>query len=138
MTKTIVVTGADTGIGKAIAQRFAQDGMKVIITGRRAELLEHTAREIGPNVVAKSFDAADPHQVAEFASGIGTVDVLVNNAGGNTDFDRPTPSNLSEVANAWRANLAANVITAVLTTTALLPSMRRGGAIITIGSIAAD
>lgn len=138
MTKTIVVTGGGTGIGKAIAQRFAQDGMKVIITGRRAELLEHTAREIGSNVVAKSFDAADPDQVAEFASGTGTVDVLVNNAGGNTDFDRPTPSNLGEVANAWRANLAANVITAVLTTTALLPSMRRGGAIITIGSIAAD
>lgn len=138
MSRTIIVTGGGTGIGRAVAQRFALDGAKVVITGRRAGVLERAAQEIGHGVVAAPLDSSDPEQVATFAAGVGAVDVLVNNAGGNTDFDRPAPEDLAGVLAAWRANLDANVITAVLTTTALLPSMRPGGAIITIGSIAAD
>lgn len=138
MSRTIIVTGGGTGIGRAVAQRFAQEGADVVITGRRRDVLERAAQDLGPRVSARSFDASDPQQVAAFTEEVGAVDVLVNNAGGNTDFDRLAPRDLAEVAAAWRANLEANVITAVLTTTALLPSMSRGGAIITIGSIAAD
>ena len=66
------------------------------------------------------------------------VDVLVNNAGGNTDFDTPAPSSLREVAAAWRVNLDANLTSAVLVTTALGDRLARGAAVVNIGSIAAD
>jgi 3-oxoacyl-[acyl-carrier protein] reductase len=84
------------------------------------------------------------------------LDVLVNMAGGNTDFVRSPrqvtgqvtgqgagqgagpDGDLEDVAAAWRANLDANLLSAVLTTTALLSSLRRGGSIINIGSIGAE
>jgi 3-oxoacyl-[acyl-carrier protein] reductase len=94
--------------------------------------------EIEGSVQALPLDGTNPDQVAVAAKTIGAVDVLVNNAGGNTDFDRVEPRHLDEVAAAWRQNLDSNLITAVLITTALLPQMPRGSAVITIGSIAAD
>lgn len=138
MSKTVVVTGGGTGIGKAIAARFARDGAQTITTGRRLEVLEQAVDEIGGDVRAHCFDASQPDQVARFADEVGEVDVLVNNAGGNTDFDRQAPNGLADTAAAWRSNFEANVVSAVLMTTALRPAMRPGGAIITIGSIAAD
>ncbi|WP_280233981.1 SDR family NAD(P)-dependent oxidoreductase [Nocardia cyriacigeorgica] len=136
--RTVVVTGGGTGIGRGIATRFASDGCDVIITGRRGDVLRKAADEISGSVKAITLDGADPEQTASMARDIGAVDVLVNNAGGNTDFDRKDPSDLSEVAEAWRQNLDSNLITAVLMTTALLPTMPRGSTVITIGSIAAD
>ena len=65
------------------------------------------------------------------------VDVLVNNAGGNTNLDRRQSDDLLDVAEGWLANLNANLLSAVLVTTALLPRFAKGGRIITIGSIAA-
>jgi NAD(P)-dependent dehydrogenase (short-subunit alcohol dehydrogenase family) len=59
-----------------------------------------------------------------------TVDVLVNNAGGNADIGAPEPATLSEVAAAWRANLDASILPAVLVTTALRDRLSRGGAVI--------
>ena len=59
----IVVTGASTGIGRAVAQAFAEQGDQVVITGRRKDVLEQTAAELGPKVRAVSFDASDPTQV---------------------------------------------------------------------------
>ncbi|WP_456698380.1 SDR family NAD(P)-dependent oxidoreductase [Aeromicrobium sp. P5_D10] len=138
MSKCVVVSGGGTGIGKAIAKQFASEGAKVTITGRRADVLRQAAADLGRDVSTRSFDASDPRQVAEFAAEIGDVDVLVNNAGGNTDFDRPAADALSDVAVAWRANFESNVMSAVLMTAALRPVMREGGTIITIGSIAAD
>ncbi|WGW12295.1 SDR family oxidoreductase [Saxibacter everestensis] len=138
MSKTVVVTGGGSGIGKAIARQFADEGAKVIITGRRGDVLEQAAAEIGEGVTARPFDASDPLQVAEFAASISDISVLVNNAGGNTDFDRTATGELGDLAEAWRANFESNVVTAVLMTTALRPALRKGGAIITIGSIAAD
>jgi 3-oxoacyl-[acyl-carrier protein] reductase len=61
MRRTAVVTGAATGIGREIAARFVDDGMTVVITGRRAELLERTAAELGPNVRAVPFELARSH-----------------------------------------------------------------------------
>lgn len=138
MQKTVVVTGGGTGIGRAIAARFGGDGARVIITGRRGGVLDQAVAEIGGDVLAHRFDASRPADVEAFARELGEIDVLVNNAGGNTDFDLAAPSGLDDVAAAWRSNFESNVISAVLTTTALLPAIREGGAIITIGSIAAD
>ncbi|ATL66958.1 SDR family NAD(P)-dependent oxidoreductase [Nocardia terpenica] len=138
MTRTIVVTGGGTGIGKAAARTFAHAGDEVVITGRRAEVLAETAAELGGNVRTACFDVTVPDQVEDFARALGPIDVLVNNAGGNTDFQRAADDSLSGLAASWHANYAANVVSAVLVTTACLDKLRPGGSIVTIGSIAAD
>ena len=136
--RKVVVTGGGTGIGRAVAAAFAEAGDEVVITGRRAEVVKATARELPGNVRALVVDGLDADRVEAMADDLGSVDVLVNNAGGNTDFARPSPDGLADVAAAWRSNMDSNVTTAVLMTTALLPAMTAGASIITIGSIAAD
>ncbi|WKG06187.1 SDR family NAD(P)-dependent oxidoreductase [Mycolicibacterium sp. HK-90] len=136
--RTVVVTGGGTGIGREVAAQFAAEGCEVVITGRREDVLQKAVDEIDGSVRAIVMDGTDPEQTADVARGIGTVDVLVNNAGGNTDFDRGEPRTLVDVADAWRRNVDSNLITAVLMTTAILPAMPTGSAVITIGSIAAD
>ncbi|WP_163747521.1 SDR family NAD(P)-dependent oxidoreductase [Mycolicibacterium helvum] len=136
--RKVVVTGGGTGIGREVAARFAAGGDDVVITGRRGQVLEATAHELAGSVRAVVVDGLDTAGIEAVAQELGAVDVLVNNAGGNTDFDRPAPQGLAEVAAAWRSNVDANLTTAVLMTTALLPAMTAGASIITIGSIAAD
>jgi 3-oxoacyl-[acyl-carrier protein] reductase len=135
MSRTVLVTGGSTGIGRAVAARFAADGAQVVITGRRPEVLATTAKEIGATPVA--FDAADPQAVqAALAELPDRIDVLVNNAGGNTDLGRPEPGDLAQLATAWQANLAANLLSAVLVTTAVADRLSTGGSVVLIGSIA--
>ena len=105
-----------------------------------------TAAEIGAKPIPG--DATDPEQVARMAGELGgDLDVLVNMAGGNTDFTATataagargrTLAELERVAAAWRANLDANLLSAVLTTTAVLGKLRAGGSIINVGSIGAE
>ena len=136
--RQIVVTGGGTGIGRAVAEAFAGQGDQVVITGRRKDVLEETAADLGPNVRAVAFDATDPAQVQAALDALpAQVDVLVNNAGGNTDIGTEPPGGLVGVAAAWRANLDANVLSAVLVTTALRPRLATGGAVVSVSSIAA-
>ncbi|HEU4948786.1 MAG TPA: SDR family oxidoreductase [Kribbella sp.] len=138
MRRSIVVTGGATGIGRAVAERFRAEGAEVVITGRRADVLAKAAAELGAKAVV--CDAADPEQVAESLVDMpGRIDVLVNNAGGNTDFGQPDPGgDLVQLAANWQANLSANVLSAVLTTTSLAPRLADNGAVVHLGSIAAD
>src|ERR1700754_3230325 len=132
MARTIVVTGGATGIGRATAERFRADGDEVVITGRREELLAKTAAELGARAVV--CDATDPAQIERLVAELpDEVDVLVNNAGGNTDFHQPD-GGLEQLKANWIANLEANLISAVLTTTALEPRLTT--AVVHIGSIA--
>ena len=132
--RTVLVTGGGTGIGYAIAEAFVAAGDRVVITGRRREVLADACARLG--VSSSQFDASDAAAV-EAADLPSTVDVLVNNAGGNTDFLAGDGEDLPSVAARWNANWAANVLSAVLVTTAVTPRMPDGGRIITIGSIAA-
>jgi 3-oxoacyl-[acyl-carrier protein] reductase len=147
--RIVLVTGGGNGLGKAVAARFLADGDAVFITGRNAGRVAATAAEIGATPIAG--DATDPAQVARMAVDIGDdLDVLVNMAGGNTDFtasaagtDGPggtggRVAGLERVAAAWRANLDANLLSAVLTTTAVLGKLRPGGSIVNVGSIGAE
>ncbi|MFI1993157.1 SDR family NAD(P)-dependent oxidoreductase [Actinoplanes sp. NPDC020271] len=138
MTRLAVVTGGGTGIGRSIAGMLAGEGFDVIIVGRRPDVLADAVKWIGPQASAVTADAADPaqvHQVVEAVAGR-PLDVLVNNAGAFIGGDDST---LDDVAERWRATLDSNVLTAVLMTTALLPSLRRpGGKIILTSSIAAQ
>lgn len=139
MGRIVLVTGGSSGIGKAVATRFRASGDTVIITGRNTDRLADTAAEIDARPI--TCDATDPKQVAHMATELGAhLDVLVNMAGGNTDFDQPSAHQapLEQVMTAWRANLDANLLSAVLTTTAVLDKLRRGGSIINVSSIGAE
>jgi 3-oxoacyl-[acyl-carrier protein] reductase len=134
--RNVVVTGGGTGIGYAVAAWFAKAGGRVTITGRRESVLTEAAALLGARPVP--FDASDPAAVERALTELPErVDVLVNNAGGNTDFER-RGAGLAALAESWRANFAANVLSAVLVTTALTPRMADNGRIVTIGSIAAS
>lgn len=136
--RQVVVTGGGTGIGRAVAEEFAAQGDHVVITGRREDVLAETAAKLGQNVRSVAFDASDPMQVQAALGALpAQVDVLVNTAGGNTDIGAEPPSDLAGLAAAWRANLDANVLSAVLVTTALRPRLAAGGAVVSISSIAA-
>ncbi|MFI6811465.1 SDR family NAD(P)-dependent oxidoreductase [Nonomuraea sp. NPDC050328] len=142
--REIVVTGGGTGIGYAIAAAFTALGDRVTITGRREHVLAEAAAKLGASHAA--FDASDPAAVAAALDRLpARVDVLVNNAGGNTNLDRPADESpdpapaaeLARLAQGWQANFAANVLSAVLVTQALLPRLADHGRVISIGSIAA-
>lgn len=89
MEKIILVTGATSGFGKAIAEKFAKNNFNVIITGRRAELLQSLKNELqtkyGVKILALNFDVRDKNAVKEQLGQLpqewSNIDVLVNNAG---------------------------------------------------------
>jgi NAD(P)-dependent dehydrogenase (short-subunit alcohol dehydrogenase family) len=83
--KGALVTGGSTGLGLAIADRFAREGARVVITGRGRDLGARAEQTMGPSARFIAADAADPDQVAASvraaAAHLGGLDVLVNNAG---------------------------------------------------------
>lgn len=138
MSRQIVITGGSSGIGYSIAERFARAGDTVTITGRNPEKLAAAADLLGARGLR--CDGTDLEQIEALADALGDIDVLIHAAGANVASaggadDAPT---LREVAELWKANLDANLLTAVLTTTALLPHVNSGGTILAIGSAAAE
>ena len=85
--KTAIVTGASRGIGRAIAEVFAREGASVVICGRKQEILDRVAREIGPSVKPVACHVGRADQIENLVEStlrdFGRIDVLVNNAGTN-------------------------------------------------------
>lgn len=137
-----VVTGANRGIGKAIAKGLAAEGAKLAICARNAELLETAAaelREAGADVLAQPVDVANEQQVQSFFAAVkdrfGRVDLLVNNAGA---FDG---GRLDEVTFAgWNNVIGACLTGAFLCSREAFRIMKEqgGGRILNIGSISAQ
>lgn len=133
--KTVVVTGAGQGIGRAIAHRFAGEGADVMLVGRRPEPLADVVAEIGGGW-AHPADVADAAQVeAAVAAALerwGRIDVLVNNAGiaEEVPFLEITPES-------WDRVVGVNLRGAFLVAQAVAREMasRGGGAIVHIASI---
>lgn len=136
MDDVAVVTGANSGIGRATAVHLALQGYRVFGTVRRLESaakLNAMAEERGTHVDLLQMDVADDASVATTLAGIGPVDVLVNNAGVSTNgvVEETRVEVLHEVMN-------VNVYGTVRCIQAVLPGMRerRKGCIVNISSIA--
>jgi len=142
MNKIILITGATSGFGKAIAEKFAVSKWNLILTGRRKERLELISKELnttyGVEVLPLVFDVQDKNAVFTSISGMPekwkNIDVLVNNAGlalGRDNFENASLTN-------WETMLDTNVKGMMYTTRAVLPYLieKRSGHIINIGSIA--
>jgi 3-hydroxybutyrate dehydrogenase len=134
-----IVTGAASGIGRAIAQRFARAGARVVIADLDRGAAPATAREINPDpgkAIGIAMDVTDEQAVnagvAEAVSRFGGVDILVSNAG--IQIVHP----LEEFSYAeWKKLLAIHLDGAFLTTRACLPHMYRAGrgSLIYMGSV---
>lgn len=137
MTKTIVITGATSGFGKAATTRFAAGGWRVVGTGRRGDRLRQLQDQIGDAFLPLEIDMRDREAVeslAALSSQWGEIDLLLNNAGlapptdplPETDWDR-----IEQV-------IETNVTGLVALTRALLPKLvERKGQIINMSSVAA-
>ena len=142
--KVAIVTGAGTGIGRAVAIGLLEDGYSVVLAGRRAALLEQTVQEAGAqgaHALAMATDVGDPGAVrALFAATrdtFGRLDVLFNNAGVST---RGVP--LEELTvEQWKSVVDVNLTGAFLCTQQAFLLMKsqqpQGGRIINNGSISA-
>jgi NAD(P)-dependent dehydrogenase (short-subunit alcohol dehydrogenase family) len=142
--KTAVVTGAGSGIGKAVAVALLKEGYAVALSGRRANLLEETAASVGAGsgkALVIPTDVTDPDSVARLFAAVqkefGRLDVLFNNAGINVPG-----ATIDELpVEQWRSVVDVNLTGAFLCAREAFRLMKaqtpRGGRIINNGSISA-
>lgn len=132
MTRTAVITGASSGIGAASARALAGDGFHVVCAARRQDRIEELAKEIGGRAVV--CDVTDPTSVAELAAAVGSVAVLLNNAGGAFGQDSVEETDVED----WARMFDLNALGTVRVTQALLPALRAdgGGLVVNLGSTA--
>lgn len=141
MSKIILVTGASSGFGKAIATKFAAGGWNVIITGRRKEKLDELAKALKANYGIKTlslvFDVQDKKAVFDNLQNLPTewqaINILVNNAGLALGRDSFENANLED----WETMIDTNVKGLLYASKAVLPMLiKEKGHIINIGSTA--
>lgn len=140
--RTVLITGASSGIGAACAQRFARDGADVILWARRLDRLQRLADRIesdtGMHVHVREVDVRDRAAVSDAAAALADGDavphVLVNNAGLAAGFDPVQDGNPDD----WDRMIDTNVKGLLNVTRSILPRMIRlgRGHIINIGSVA--
>jgi serine 3-dehydrogenase (NADP+) len=137
MTKTILITGATAGFGRAAARKFAAGGWKVIGTGRRAERLRELADELGEAFLPLEIDMRDREAVeslAKLSPPWSEVDLLLNNAGlapPVADLPQAEWERIEQVID-------TNITGLVALTRALQPKLiERKGQIINVSSVAA-
>jgi hypothetical protein len=141
MSKIILITGASSGFGKAIAEKFAQGGWNLILTARRKDKLAEVASAIesryGVKTLSLVFDVQDKAAVFAHLNNLPTewqaVDLLVNNAGLALGRDSFLDANLED----WETMIDTNVKGLLYTSRAVLPYLiKQQGHIINIGSTA--
>ncbi len=142
--RTALVTGAGTGVGRAVALALLKDGYRVALAGRRKEMLEQTAAQAGAaakNALIVPTDVGKPDQVqalfAKIKDSFGRLDVLFNNAGGNA----PGVPFEELPFEKWQSVVDVNLTGMFLCAQAAFRMMKdqspRGGRIINNGSISA-
>ena len=142
MTKIAMITGAGSGVGRAVAQGLADAGWQVALVGRKRETLEETAQGLkGAHLIAPA-DVGDPAAVktvfAQIKDRFGRLDMLFNNAGMGTPAIPIEELSFEQ----WQAIVSVNLTGAFLCTQEAVRMMKaqdpRGGRIINNGSISAD
>ena len=142
MNKTIMITGATSGFGKAIAVRFAENGFNIIITGRRKELLNKLEKELQTvgniKTLSLNFDVRKKDEVESVIGNLPEewkkIDILVNNAGLAVGLSHIQDGDTDD----WDRMIDTNVKGLLYVTRAVAPLMvtRNKGHIFNIGSIA--
>jgi NADP-dependent 3-hydroxy acid dehydrogenase YdfG len=142
MRKTVLITGATSGIGEASAIKFAEAACRLIITGRRKErldeLTEHLVQEYGIEVLPLCFDVRENKEVQKYLGNLpaewNKVDILINNAGLAVGLNHLDEGDVDD----WDRMIDTNVKGLLYVTRAIAPGMvnRGAGHIINVASIA--
>ncbi|HOZ84913.1 MAG TPA: SDR family NAD(P)-dependent oxidoreductase [Niabella sp.] len=140
--KTVLITGASSGIGKACAERFAENNFNLIITGRRKDRLELLSEELQSKchvkVLILNFDVRERNQVESLMNALPEewqkIDILINNAGLAAGRDNFVDALIED----WETMVDTNLKGLAYVTKAVLPYMLKAGNghIINIGSTA--
>ncbi|MCD0470134.1 SDR family NAD(P)-dependent oxidoreductase [Flavobacterium sp. JAS] len=141
MKKTVLITGATSGIGKATAQILAKNNYKIVLCGRRIDRLTELEKELSAftEVHSLSFDVRDKNAAFDSINNLpeefSSIDVLINNAGNAHGLD---PIQNGDVDD-WDAMIDINVKGLLYVSKAVMPKMieKKSGHIINIGSTAA-
>ena len=143
MNKTVLITGATSGIGLGCARKFAENGDRLILTGRNAEKLEAIKRELeekGSQVLTLVFDVRDRAAATEAIESLPEqwrdIDVLVNNAGLALGLEPEYEGDYED----WETMIDTNIKGLLIMTRLVVPRMvaRNSGHVINIGSVAGD
>ena len=143
MNKTVLITGATSGIGLGCARKFADNGDRLILTGRNAEKLEEIRKELtanGTEVLTLLFDVRDRNKATEAIENLAAewkdIDVLVNNAGLALGLEPEYEGSYDD----WDTMVDTNIKGLLTMTRLVVPGMvkRNRGHIINIGSVAGD
>ena len=142
MAGNIFITGATSGFGKAIAQKFAENGFNIIATGRREERLNSLKQELteqyGVEVTTLCFDVRSREEVNDaievLKAKVSKIDILVNNAGLAAGFATIDEGNIDD----WEVMIDTNLKGLLYVTRQVLPLLKnsKNGHIINIGSTA--
>ncbi|MEK7919555.1 SDR family oxidoreductase [Burkholderia contaminans] len=133
--KTAVITGGATGIGRAAARRFIDEGAFVFIFGRRQAALDAAVADLGPHARAVQGSVSDPADLERLYAAVkaerGTIDIVFANAGAGSPLPlgKITAEHIDEIFD-------TNVKGSIFTVQAALPLMGQGGSIILTGSSA--
>ena len=143
MKKIVLITGATSGIGLACAKKFAENGDKLILTGRNEQILAEIQKELtakGTQVITLAFDVRDRLKAKQFIDELPDewreIDVLVNNAGLALGLEPEYKGDLDD----WETMIDTNVKGLLTMTRLVVPGMvqRNRGHIINVGSVAGD
>ena len=143
MKKIVLITGATSGIGQACARKFAENGDKLILTGRNLEALTAIRQELehkGTEVLTLAFDVRDSETATQCITSLPAewkdIDVLVNNAGLALGLEPEYEGRMED----WETMIDTNVKGLLLMTRLVVPGMveRNRGHIINMGSVAGD
>ena len=143
MNKIVMITGATSGIGLSCARKFAENGDKLILTGRKEHLLEELRQELtanGTKVLTLTFDVRDRETASRYVSSLPEewreIDVLVNNAGLALGLEPEYEGSFED----WETMIDTNIKGLLTMTRLVVPEMvaRDRGHVINIGSVAGD
>ena len=143
MNKTVLITGATSGIGLACAKKFAENGDKVILTGRNEQRLSEIRKALeakGAKVLMLAFDVRDREKATKYIHELPAewqeIDVLVNNAGLALGLEPEYEGSYDD----WETMIDTNIKGLLTMTRLVVPGMvaRNRGHIINVGSVAGD